>query len=590
MHRWCSSCSREISSFDEKQCTKCGHETDIEFDVGDTLRVDGRREFKITKRLSDHVDTGMSAVYLAVRTDDSGRFGALKVAKIKHLEALRREADNLQRLRHPNVMRLAYGQDAKTPDQAILHDYKAGEKICFIALEYMPNGSLKQRLLEKNRFSISEATAIMVNLCHALDYAHQTGVIHLDIKPANVLFASDNRVVLSDFGVTRQVSSLSKLQGRVGTPYYNAPEQRQNPPVHTPRADIYALGIMLCEMLVGIEQFRVARTRTSSQGSSSSQSRSSQSLKNTQWLPPNQLNLAVPPNIKDIILKATADNPAERYNSAGELANALIQATPRTTAGRRSPALLIGGAIAFISVALLLVAGAFLMLRSSASTSTPAASTIDNTSSPAASPTEPSNDGNDGSTITINIPTDAPTPTPTTELATTELPTRSPSPTTATSTPRPPTSTPEPTPTPIPTSSPTAATAAFVPSPATLSEEITITLLSPDSSVTERTVTFNWTLDDSCDALPPDYGFELLVWLEGRNPDGAMDAVAEQGEISCVDGIYSFTVSDLQAAPGANDISQGRLLWSVVVVRLEPYERTSIEPFYPFTIQVNFSG
>lgn len=85
------------------------------------------------------------------------------------------------------------------------------------------------------------------------------------------------------------------------------------------------------------------------------------------------------------------------------------------------------------------------------------------------------------------------------------------------------------------------------------------------------TIQFVWRLGDSCN-VPPDMGFELRVWREGRNPEGAMDAVSQQGDVLCVDGVYSYTVGDLQSAPGVNGATEGTFLWDVRLLRIDPYE------------------
>jgi serine/threonine protein kinase len=197
-----------------------------------------------------------------------------------------------------------------------------------------------------------------------LDYAHRQGLVHRDVKPSNVLMTGDGRPLLSDFGIARvlhQTSQLTRTGASIGTPEYMAPEQAQG---QSPdgRADIYALGIVLYEMLTGLVPFR-AETPVATL------------YKHVHDTPPplRRTNSNVPSWLEAVVDRALAKRPEDRYRRASELASDLRQrrtATPskarstppppRTTPKprrrpaerkrRKSPALLLLGAIAVLSL------------------------------------------------------------------------------------------------------------------------------------------------------------------------------------------------------------------------------------------------
>ena len=192
---------------------------------------------------------GLGFVYL-VRGSDGRRY-ALKTLRTNASatspeckQRFAQEANLMMTMRHRNLVSV----------------YDAGEDaergVCYIMMEYMPGGSLKDRIVEKGALPVGEAIAIATQIAEALDMAHFHGVIHRDVKPDNVLFAADGTPKLSDLGVAKLTKEAGDgtetLQGVIiGTPAYMAPEQIIDSSHIDSRADIYSLGIALYEMLTG---------------------------------------------------------------------------------------------------------------------------------------------------------------------------------------------------------------------------------------------------------------------------------------------------------------------------------------------------
>jgi serine/threonine-protein kinase len=247
---------------------------------------------------------GMSTVYRARRRPD-GRIVALKVlrepyaADREFVERFAREARAAEALQHPNIVRV----------------YESGREgdVYFIAMEYVDGTDLKGHLRRVGRLAADDAERIAVAACHALEYAHHEGIVHRDIKPQNILIASDGTVKVADFGIARAVSAATITQpGTVlGTVQYLAPEQARGAPVGR-ASDIYALGAVLYEMLTGRLPF-------------DGESPIAIVLKHLREPPPRPRAVQpdVPLRLEGIVLKAMAKRPEDRYRSAREMAEDL---------------------------------------------------------------------------------------------------------------------------------------------------------------------------------------------------------------------------------------------------------------------------
>jgi eukaryotic-like serine/threonine-protein kinase len=191
---------------------------------------------------------GMGAVYKAIHRE-TGEEAALKLLSpsLAHEEGFRSrfeaEIETLRKLRHPNIVRLfGFGEQ---------------DLLLFYVMELVDGSSLEQELRQGRRFDWREVTRIGIETARALRHAHDRGVIHRDIKPGNLLLATDGRVKLSDFGIARLFgySKLTSVGNVLGTAEYMAPEQAEGRPVDA-RADLYSLGALMYALLARRPLFR----------------------------------------------------------------------------------------------------------------------------------------------------------------------------------------------------------------------------------------------------------------------------------------------------------------------------------------------
>lgn len=255
----------------------------------------------------DEVGKGaMGVVYLA-KDPLIGRLVALKTFRstfsVRDQEAEQfrarfiREAQSAGILSHPNIV--------------TVHDVveDAGDGLSFIAMEYVRGTNLKMALQGDRPFPFSRVADIVSQIAEALDYAHSQRVIHRDVKPANVILTEDGRVKITDFGIARlDTSNLTQEGQLLGTPNYMAPEQVQGKEVDH-RADIFALGVVLYEMLTRHKPFQGENLTVVSHR-----------IVYDQFTPLRDYAKDVPPGIEKIISKALEKDPNRRYQRARELA------------------------------------------------------------------------------------------------------------------------------------------------------------------------------------------------------------------------------------------------------------------------------
>jgi hypothetical protein len=193
---------------------------------------------------------GMASVFLAVQ-ESLDREVALKVmspALAANAEFAGRfvvEGKITAKLQHPNLV--------------TVHDIGSHNGVYYLAAEYVPGGTLKERIAEGG-LSVAHALDIATDIAQGLDFAHEKGFVHRDVKPGNVLFRKDGRVVLADFGIAKAMdgSNSSTVAGAsIGTPDYMSPEQARGEPVDG-RSDLYSLGTVLYEMLAGTPPYQAA--------------------------------------------------------------------------------------------------------------------------------------------------------------------------------------------------------------------------------------------------------------------------------------------------------------------------------------------
>lgn len=265
---------------------------------------------------------GMARVYRA-RQENLDREVAVKVlppwfaADRNFVERFNLEARLVASLSHPNIV--------------TVHDASETRGHLYIVMQLVDGGTLKQRMDQLQTWGktmdSAEAGPIFIQLASALAYAHDKGIIHRDIKPVNVLMDRSGRPILSDFGIAKVLAGtreqLTRPGAGVGTPEYMSPEQCQGGAVDG-RADIYALGVMLFEALTGRAPFlgdnypALAHSHI--------------------YEPPprpSTLNPAIDLAIDQIILTALMKNPAQRYQRASDMADALELAMQSLPGGSR---------------------------------------------------------------------------------------------------------------------------------------------------------------------------------------------------------------------------------------------------------------
>jgi len=276
-------------------------------DEMDTDRV-GQQfgSYRLTRPLGRR---SFSEVYLGEHI----HLGTLAAVKILHynqldkadLERFRIEARTIARLEHPNIVRLL--------------DFGVEKDVPYLVMNYAPNGNLRQRHPKGKLLPLDIIVPYVNQVASALQYAHDQKLIHRDVKPQNMLIGRNNEVLLGDFGVALIAQSLHRdtdLQNMIGTITYMAPEAVQGMP--RPASDQYALGIVVYEWLCGEPPFHGSFTEIAAQHMFTSLA---------------SLRAKVPlisPAVEQVVLKALAKDPQQRFPSVSAFAGALEQASQLT--------------------------------------------------------------------------------------------------------------------------------------------------------------------------------------------------------------------------------------------------------------------
>jgi len=236
---------------------------------------------------------GMGAVYKA-RQPRLNRFVALKILSPEKQndpqfsERFEREARALAWLNHPNIV--------------TVYDFGETQGNYYLLMEFV-DGMTLRKLLQARRLASAEALAIVPQICQALQYAHEQGIIHRDIKPENILLDRKGQVKIADFGIAKlldlepQNISLTGAADVVGTPHYMAPEQIEKPQTVDHRADIYSLGVVFYEMLTG-------------------------ELPLGNFQPPSQ-KASIDARLDEVVLHALEKEPERRYQEASQVKTAV---------------------------------------------------------------------------------------------------------------------------------------------------------------------------------------------------------------------------------------------------------------------------
>lgn len=292
-----------------KTCTKCGAPLPEVRPVAEApdalitaLRQATGNRYRIIRRIGSG---GMADVYAA----EHEQLGRPLAAKVMHAHLardeemrlrFRREAEAASRLVHPLIC---------TPI-----DYGESGEVVYLMLPYLGGGCLADDLTRDRTVPAIRSAVIASQVATALDYAHRHGVVHRDVKPDNVLFDDDGNAMLTDFGIaTARFHGRLTAGGRaMGTPHYMAPEQAMGKTLDG-RADLYALGVMLYECLVGFPPFDGADGY-------------SIGFKHVHEKPVSltDVDSRIPAGLADIVMRCLEKSATDRYQTGQALADALL--------------------------------------------------------------------------------------------------------------------------------------------------------------------------------------------------------------------------------------------------------------------------
>jgi len=320
--RACPACHTPLP--DEAQfCLRCGVATPTDPGVPPRTAVTGMVEVaQVKKALAGRYqiervlgEGGMATVYLA-HDQKHNRKVAVKVMRPELAATLGadrflREVQVAAQLNHPHILPM--------------HDSGEADGVLYYVMPYVEGETLKEHVAREGQLSVSESMRLGREVAEALAYAHTRGIIHRDIKPGNILLQSGHALV-ADFGIARALGDegevLTKTGLAVGTPQYMAPEQATGEREVDGRADIYALGAVMYEMMAGEPPFTGPNARAIITRSLTEEPRAL-----------NTSRAGFPSVVNSAVMKALAKSPADRYANAGEMVKALDRAQEGTRSG-----------------------------------------------------------------------------------------------------------------------------------------------------------------------------------------------------------------------------------------------------------------
>jgi serine/threonine protein kinase len=258
-------------------------------------------------RIVERIGAGGMATVFKAYQPTLDRYVAIKVLPARYardpvfVKRFVQEARAVAKLVHPNILQI--------------HDFGEQDNITYIVMEYVDGGTLKERL--KRPLTVPETIDYMIQACEGLNCAHKHGIVHRDVKPANMLLRNDGYLLLSDFGIAKILegtTNLTRAGVGIGTPQYMSPEQGTGMPVDR-RSDIYSLGIVLFHCLAGRVPFTADNPLTIT-------------VKHlNDPLPVEMLRaVGVPTPIEQVVVKMTAKQQQDRYQTMEALIDALTTA------------------------------------------------------------------------------------------------------------------------------------------------------------------------------------------------------------------------------------------------------------------------
>ena len=264
------------------------------YELGDILGFGGMSEVHLARDVRLHRDVAVKVLRADLARDPSFYL------------RFRREAQNAAALNHPSIVAVYDTGEADTP---------AGP-LPYIVMEYVDGVTLRDIVHTEGPLPPRRAIEIIADACQALNFSHQNGIIHRDVKPANIMISTTNAVKVMDFGIARAIadsSSVTQTSAVIGTAQYLSPEQARGDPVDA-RSDVYSLGCVLYEILTGEPPFT----------GDSPVSVAYQHVREDP-IPPSERHEGISPDLDAVVLKALAKNPENRYQTAAEMRADLVR-------------------------------------------------------------------------------------------------------------------------------------------------------------------------------------------------------------------------------------------------------------------------
>lgn len=265
------------------------------YELGEILGFGGMSEVHLARDVRLHRDVAVKVLRADLARDPSFYL------------RFRREAQNAAALNHPSIVAVYDTGEAETPTGPLP----------YIVMEYVDGVTLRDIVHTDGPLPPRRAIEIIADACQALNFSHQNGIIHRDVKPANIMISTTNAVKVMDFGIARAIAdsgnSVTQTAAVIGTAQYLSPEQARGDSVDA-RSDVYSLGCVLYEILTGEPPFT----------GDSPVAVAYQHVREDP-VPPSQRHDGISADLDAVVLKALAKNPDNRYQTAAEMRNDLIR-------------------------------------------------------------------------------------------------------------------------------------------------------------------------------------------------------------------------------------------------------------------------
>jgi beta-lactam-binding protein with PASTA domain/serine/threonine protein kinase len=265
------------------------------YELGEILGFGGMSEVHLARDVRLHRDVAVKVLRADLARDPSFYL------------RFRREAQNAAALNHPAIVAVYDTGEAET----------AAGPLPYIVMEYVNGVTLRDIVHTDGPMPSRRAIEVIADACQALNFSHQHGIIHRDVKPANIMISTTNAVKVMDFGIARAIAdggnSVTQTAAVIGTAQYLSPEQARGDPVDA-RSDVYSLGCVLYEILTGEPPFI----------GDSPVAVAYQHVREDP-IPPSQRHEGISPELDAVVLKALAKNPENRYQTAAEMRADLVR-------------------------------------------------------------------------------------------------------------------------------------------------------------------------------------------------------------------------------------------------------------------------